>query len=100
MSRGYSEKAHAATGLTDGSNLVYCVTYMYTYKQKEYLYKYVICAGAENPNPATGIFQNVPLRLLFKIYETEVSQNERTKLESSPNCPKREKGQETSLRNV
>ena len=32
MSRGYSEKAHAATGLTDGSNLVYCATYMYTYK--------------------------------------------------------------------
>lgn len=61
MSRGYSEKAHVATGQTDGSNLVYCATYMYTYKQKEHLYKYVICAGAENPNPATGIFQNVPL---------------------------------------
>ena len=32
MSRGHSEKAHAATDLTDGSNLVYCATYMYTYK--------------------------------------------------------------------
>ena len=32
MSRELSEKAHAATGLTDGSNLVYCVTYTYTYK--------------------------------------------------------------------
>ena len=32
MCQGFSEKAHAATGLTDGSNLVYCATYMYTYK--------------------------------------------------------------------
>ena len=32
MSQGLSEKAHAATGLTDGSNLVYCATIYYTYK--------------------------------------------------------------------
>ena len=76
MSRGHSEKAHAATGLTDGSNLVYCATYMYTYKQKEYLYKYVICAGAENPKPATGIFQNVPLRLLFELLSKEENAND------------------------
>ena len=34
MSQGLSEKAHAATGQTDGSNLVYCPTITYTYKQK------------------------------------------------------------------
>lgn len=32
MSQGFSEKPRAATGQTDGSNLVYCATYMYTYK--------------------------------------------------------------------
>ena len=32
MCLGFSEKARAATGQTDGSNLVYCATYMYTYK--------------------------------------------------------------------
>ena len=32
MSRGLSEKAHAAMDLTEGRNLVYCATYMYTYK--------------------------------------------------------------------
>ena len=61
MSQGLSEKAHAATGLTDGSNLVYCATIYYTYKQKKYLYEYVICAGAEKPNPATHLFQNAQL---------------------------------------
>ena len=65
MSQGLSEKAHAATNFAKGSNLVYWGTYMYTYKQKEHLYEYVICAGVENPNPATGIFQNVPLCLLI-----------------------------------
>lgn len=30
MSQGHSEKAHAATVQTDGSNLVYCATIMYT----------------------------------------------------------------------
>ena len=61
MSQGLSEKAHAATGQTDGSNLVYCVTYMYTYKQKEHLYEYVICAGAEKPKAATIVIQNAQL---------------------------------------
>ena len=70
MSQGHSEKAHAATGLTDGSNLVYCPTITYTYKQKGCLYEYVICAGAENPNPATGMIQNFPLPPLFRNYYT------------------------------
>ena len=70
MSQGLSEKAHAATGMTSGSNLVYCATIYYTYKQKEHLYKYVICAGAENPNAATGMIQNVPLPPLFCNYHT------------------------------
>lgn len=30
MSQGHSEKAHAAMVQTDGSNLVYCATIMYT----------------------------------------------------------------------
>lgn len=61
MSRGLSGKAQAATDLTADSNLVYCATYTYTYKQKGCLYEYVICALAENPNPATRLFQNVKL---------------------------------------
>ena len=32
MCQGFSEKAHAATGQTDGSNLVYWLTITYTYK--------------------------------------------------------------------
>ena len=32
ISQGYSGKAQGATGLTDGSNLVYWATYTYTYK--------------------------------------------------------------------
>lgn len=61
MSRGLSEKAQAATGQTDGSNLVYCPTITYTYKQKGCLYEYVICARAENPKAATRLFQNAQL---------------------------------------
>lgn len=70
MSQGLSEKAHAATGMTSGSNLVYCATIYYTYKQKEYLYEYVICARAENPNAATGMIQNAPLTPPFHNYHT------------------------------
>ena len=32
MSQGFSEKALAATDQKEGSNLVYCATYTYTYK--------------------------------------------------------------------
>ena len=69
MSQGFSEKPRTATGQSDGSNLVYCPTITYTYKQKGCLYEYVICAGAENPNAATGMFQNVPLPPPFLKYK-------------------------------
>ena len=58
ISQGYSGKAQGATGLTDGSNLVYWATYTYTYKQKNKRNVYVLCAGAENPKAATDFIQN------------------------------------------
>ena len=39
ISQGFSEKAHAATGLTDGNNLVYCATCMYLVRHSDPLAK-------------------------------------------------------------
>ena len=56
MSQGHSEKAHAAMVQTDGSNLVYCSTIMYTC-----IYK------GENPKNAQLVppFQFMIERMLF-----------------------------------